>query len=229
MGGPGTYSESKEPGAGTYVSRDAMSRNYQEIKPAMSFPRCSRRAFLRTTLLGATVSLAGRGFAAATPVVAVNSNLYFFEIDAVGGGSGLAMPELQLTYEPVSLDDPHRWHSMLETLATRPRGLVIVARPATVFAVRNMLPPGWRIVLAGRHQRTQQNERRHVFEGIDTPLSDLTKALPQATNFAQYAALLGAMPNRPDTGPLRTLTRESPAWPGTDCASLLAWSPRGVA
>lgn len=206
-----------------------MSQNYQETIPNMSLPTCSRRAFLRATLLGATVPLAGRGLAAATPIVAANTHLYFFEINAVGGESTLAMSAMKLAFEPLNLDDPAGWRALLETLATTSRGLVVVGRSATVFAVRSVLTPGWRIALEGRHTRDRQGGRQHTFIGFETPLSNIAEALPRVTNFGQYAALLSFLPSRSVNGPADTaLTRQSPAWPGADCVSLLAWSPRGV-
>jgi hypothetical protein len=190
---------------------------------------------LQTTVRGAVALplLASLGMAtealAAQPAAMENS-LCLFESDAAFGADMAAgLRQLGLTHQTVTLDDAANWHALQDTLAAAgDRALAVLGRPATVFAVRNLLEPAWRVVLEGRHRHVDDG-MQHAFHGLDLPMNSLTGWIGRVADPAQYAVVLASLRHG---GPVaaaerQTLNLQSPAWPGDDLVSLLAW-PKGV-
>jgi hypothetical protein len=159
------------------------------------------------------------------------NSLCLFEADAaMGADMAAGVRQIGLSYQAVTLDDAAGWNSMLDTLASaRGRALAVLGRPATVFAVRNMLEPGWGVVLEANHHRLASGVMRHEFTGLESPMAQLSAWLERVKDPAQYAVVLASMRR----GELffgserKTINLSSPAWPGGDLVSLLAW-PKGA-
>lgn len=202
----------------------------------MSITLSSRRTFLQATVRGSVALplLASLGIAtdaAAGGLAAADSSLCLFEADAaLGADMAVGVRRLGLAYQALTLDDVAGWSAMLDTLATAGnRSLAVLGRPATVFAVRGLLEPAWRVVLEGRHSH-QSGSTHHAFSGLEAPMEKLAGWLDRVSNPAQYAVVLASMERgefAADAG-RKTLDLNSHAWPGSDLVSLLAW-PKGVA
>lgn len=197
----------------------------------------SRRAFLQATVGGSVALPLLASLGMATDALADNQpvaegSLCLFEADAtMGVGMAADVRRLGLAYQTLTLDDAAGWHAMLDTLAAaNGRALAVLGRPATVFAVRNVLEPAWRVVLEGRHHHAENGAMRHIFNGLDAPMNKLASWVDRVSDPAQYAVVLASM----EHGELaanaerQTLDLQSHAWPGDDLVSLLAW-PKGVA
>lgn len=196
----------------------------------------SRRAFLQATVGGSVALPLLVSLGMATDALADNrpvaeGSLCLFESDAaMCTGTAADVRRLGLAYQTLTLDDAAGWHAMLDTLAAaNGRALAVLGRPATVFAVRNVLEPAWRVVLEGRHHHAEDGGMRHAFKGLDIPMNKLASWVGRVNNPAQYALVLASMEQgvlAPDAE-RRTLDLQSHAWPGDDLVSLLAW-PKGV-
>lgn len=203
----------------------------------------SRREFLQTTVRGAVAlplltslgmsTMATEALAECT--IAVENSLCLFEAEAALGatpGTNMAadLRRLGLAYQAITLDDAANWHALQDTLAASgSRALAVLGRPATVFAVRNLLEPSWRVVLEGRHRHVDDG-MQHAFHGLDSPMNSLAGWIGRVANPAQYAVVLASLRHGelPADATRQTLNLQSTAWPGNDLVSLLAW-PKGVA
>lgn len=193
----------------------------------------SRRNFLQVTVRGSVALplLASLGIVTdvtADGLVATDTSLCLFEADVV---KVAGVRHLDLAYQALTLDDATGWGTLLDTLAAASgRSLVVLGRPATVFAARGLLEPAWRVVLEGRHSRSESGGTHHAFNGLEAPMNKLVGRLEHVSHPAQYAVVLASMGSGEfvaDAG--RTaLDLNSRAWSGSDLVSLLAW-PRGVA
>jgi hypothetical protein len=202
----------------------------------------SRREFLQTTVRGAVALplLASLGMATmatealAERTVAVENSLCLFEAEAALGttlGTSMAadLRRLGLAYQAITLDDAANWHALQDTLAASgSRSLAVLGRPATVFAVRNLLEPSWRVVLEGRHRHVDDG-MQHAFHGLDSPMNSLAGWIGRVADPAQYAVVLASLRHGelPADAARQALNLQSAAWPGNDLVSLLAW-PKGV-
>lgn len=201
----------------------------------MSITLSSRRTFLQATVSGGAVlplltSLGMATNAVAGGLVEAESSLCLFEADAaMGADMAAGVRQIGLAYQTVTLDDAAGWSAMLDALTSaRGRSLAVLGRSATVFAVRSMLEPAWRVVLEGRHSR-QADGMRHELSGLDAPMNQLSGWLNRVRDPAQYAVVLASMPRGEFSANAerKTLDLNSHAWPGSDLVSLLAW-PKGV-
>lgn len=205
----------------------------------MSVNLTSRRTFLRATVrssvalpLLTSFGVAGSAVAGTVAEAAkVGSSLCLFEADAaMGADMAAGVRDMGLAYQTVTLDEASDWHAMMDTLASaQGRALAVLGRPATVFAVRNMLEPGWRVVLEARHHRQADGKMSHEFTGLEAPVAKLSGWVDRVQDPAQYAVVLASM-GRGDLSSdakRNTLDLTSPAWPGGDLVSLLAW-PKGA-
>ncbi len=202
----------------------------------MSITLSSRRTFLQATVRGSVAlpllaSLGIAADAAAGGPAATDTSLCLFEADAaLGADMAAGVRRLGLAYQTLTLDDVTGWSAMLDTLAAASgRSLAVLGRPATVFAVRSLLEPAWRIVLEGRHNYRASGGTHHAFSGLEAPMNKLAGWLDRVGDPAQYAVVLASMERREfaaDAG-RKTLDLNSHAWPGSDLVSLLAW-PKGV-
>lgn len=199
----------------------------------------SRRTFLQAAVrssvalpLLTSFGVAGSAVAGTvTGMAKAESSLCLFEADAaMGADMAAGVRQMGLAYQMLTLDEASGWHAMMDALASaRGRALAVLGRPATVFAVRNMLEPGWRVVLEARHHRLAGGEMSHEFTGLETPMAQLSGWVDRVKDPAQYAVVLASM-GRGDLSSgaeRKTLDLTSPAWPGGDLVSLLAW-PKGA-
>jgi hypothetical protein len=208
-------------------------------KQSMNDTLSSRREFLQTTVRGAVALplLASLGMATMTTealaerAVAVESSLCLFEAEvALGANMAADLRRLGLAYQAITLDDAANWHALQDTLATSgSHSLAVLGRPATVFAVRNLLEPSWRVVLEGRHRHVDDG-MQHAFHGLDAPMNSLAGWVGRVVDPAQYAVVLASLRHGelPADAARQTLNLQSTAWPGNDLVSLLAW-PKGAA
>ena len=159
------------------------------------------------------------------------NSLCLFEADAaMGADMAAGVRQIGLAYQTVTLDDVAGWSAMLDALTSaRGRSLAVLGRSATVFAVRSMLEPAWRVVLEGRHSRQADSQMRHEFTGLDAPMKQLAGWVDRVNDPAQYAVVLASMTRGEFSADAerKTLDLNSHAWPGSDLVSLLAW-PKGV-
>lgn len=197
----------------------------------------SRRAFLQATVGGgvALPLLASLGMATdalAAGQSAAEGSLCLFEADAaMGAGMAADVRRLGLAFQTLTLDDAAGWHAMLDALAAASgRSLAVLGRPATVFAVRGVLEPAWRVVLEGRHHHAESGGMHHTFNGLDAPMNKLANWIDRVSDPAQYAVVLASIAHGElvPNAERQTLDLQSHAWPGNDLVSLLAW-PKGVA
>ena len=202
----------------------------------MSITLSSRRTFLQATVCGGAVLPLLTSFGAATNAVAAElveqkSSLCLFEVDAALGADMAAnVRQVGLAYQAVTLDDVAGWSAMMDTLeSARGRSLAVLGRPATVFAVRGMLEPAWRVVLEGRHGLQRDGQMRHEFIGLESPMKQLVDWLGRVRDPAQYAVVLASMTRSEafEGAERKTLDLNSSGWQGSDLVSLLAW-PKGV-
>lgn len=202
----------------------------------MSITLSSRRTFLQATVSGGAAlplltSLGMATNALAGGLAETENSLCLFEADAaMGADMAAGVRRIGLAYQTVTLDDAAGWSTMLDTLeSARGRSLAVLGRSATVFAVRSMLEPTWRVVLEGRHSRQAESQMRHEFTGLDVPMKQLAGWLDRVRDPAQYAVVLASMTRGEfsTAAERKTLDLNSPAWPGSDLVSLLAW-PKGV-
>lgn len=206
----------------------------------MSITLSSRRTFLRATVSGGVAlplltSLGTTTNAIAGGLAETTNSLCLFEADAaMGADMAAGVRQIGLAYQTVTLDDAAGWSAMLDTLeSARGRSLAVLGRPATVFAVRSMLEPNWRVVLEARHHRLASGEMSHEFTGLEAPMAQLSGWVARVEDPAQYAVVLASMGHGGLSGDLssgtehKTLDLTSPAWPGVDLASLLVW-PKGA-
>lgn len=202
----------------------------------MSITLSSRRTFLRATVSGGAALPLFTSLGMATNAVAgglaeTENSLCLFEADAaMGADMAAGVRQIGLAYQTVTLDDAAGWSAMLDALTSaRGRSLAVLGRSATVFAVRSMLEPTWRVVLEGRHSRQADSGMRHELSGLDAPMNQISGWLNRVRDPAQYAVVLASMARgefSADAG-RKTLDLNSHAWPGSDLVSLLAW-PKGV-
>ncbi|TAJ20365.1 MAG: hypothetical protein EPO47_00965 [Rugosibacter sp.] len=202
----------------------------------MSITLSSRRTFLQATVRGGAAlplltSLGVATNAIASDLTETENSLCLFEADAaMGADMAAGVRQIGLAYQTVTLDDAAGWSAMLDTLeSARGRSLAVLGRPATVFAVRGMLEPTWRVVLEGRHGRQVGSQMRHEFAGLDAPMKQLAGWLDRVRDPAQYAVVLASMTRGEFSADAerKTLDLNSHVWPGSDLVSLLAW-PKGV-
>ncbi len=202
----------------------------------MSITLSSRRTFLQATVSGGaalplltSLGMATNALAGGLPET--ENSLCLFEADAaMGADMAAGVRRIGLAYQTVTLDDAAGWSTMLDTLeSARGRSLAVLGRSATVFAVRSMLEPTWRVVLEGRHSRQADSQMRHEFTGLDAPMKQLAGWLDRVRDPAQYAVVLASMTRGEFStdAERKTLDLNSHAWPGSDLVSLLAW-PKGV-
>ncbi len=147
----------------------------------MSITLSSRRTFLQATVSGGAVlplltSLGMATNAVAGGLVEAEGSLCLFEADAaMGADMAAGVRQIGLAYQTVTLDDAAGWSAMLDALTSaRGRSLAVLGRSATVFAVRSMLEPTWRVVLEGRHSRQADSGMRHELSGLDAPMRSLS-------------------------------------------------------
>mgnify|MGYP001290721781 CR=1 FL=1 len=202
----------------------------------MSITLSSRRTFLQATVSGGAVLPLLTSLGMATNAVAgglaeTENSLCLFEADAaMGADMAAGVRQIGLAYQTVTLDDVAGWSAMLDALTSaRGRSLAVLGRSATVFAVRSMLEPAWRVVLEGRHSRQADSQMRHEFTGLDAPMKQLAGWVDRVNDPAQYAVVLASMTRGEFSADAerKTLDLNSHAWPGSDLVSLLAW-PKGV-
>lgn len=202
----------------------------------MSITLSSRRTFLQATVCGGAAlplltSLGVATNAIASDLTETENSLCLFEADAaMGADMAAGVRQIGLAYQTVTLDDAAGWSAMLDTLeSARGRSLAVLGRPATVFAVRGMLEPTWRVVLEGRHSRQVGSQMRHEFTGLDAPMKQLAGWLDRVRDPAQYAVVLASMTRGEFSADAerKILDLNSHVWPGSDLVSLLAW-PKGV-
>jgi len=195
----------------------------------------SRRRFLHATVSGAALplmsSLGLATNAVAGGLVKAEGSLCLFEPDAVMGVDMAAgVRQIGLAYQTVTLDDAAGWSAMQDVLTSaRGRSLAVLGRSATVFAVRSMLEPTWRVVFEGRHSRQVDSGMRHELFGLSAPMNQLSGWLNRVRDPAQYAVVLASMTQGEFSvkAERKTLDLNSHAWSGGDLVSLLAW-PKGV-
>ncbi len=196
----------------------------------------SRRTFLQAAVssgaaLPLFTSLGMATNAVAGGLLETENSLCLFEADAaMGTDMAAGVRQIGLAYQTVTLDDSTGWSRMLDTLeSARGRSLAVLGRPATVFAVRSMLEPTWRVVLEGRHSRQAESQMRHELSGLEVPMKQLAGWLDRVRDPAQYAVVLASMTRGEFSADAKrkTLDLNSHAWPGSDLVSLLAW-PKGV-
>lgn len=195
----------------------------------------SRRRFLQATVSGAALplmsSLGLATNAVAGGLVNAEGSLCLFEPDAVMGVDMAAgVRQIGLAYQTVTLDDAAGWSAMQDVLTSaRGRSLAVLGRSATVFAVRSVLEPTWRVVIEGRHSRQVDSGMRHELSGLDAPMNQLSGWLNRVRDPAQYAVVLASMTQSEFSvkAERKTLDLNSHAWSGGDLVSLLAW-PKGV-
>lgn len=205
----------------------------------MGVTSTSRRKFLRATarssvalpLLTSFSMVGGAVAGTVTGVAKAKNNLCLFEANTVMGADiTAALRKIGLDYQMITLDEASGWHAMMDTLASaRGRALAILGRPATVFAVRNMLEPGWRVVLEARHYHLAGDEMSHEFTGLEAPIAQLSGWLDRVEDPAQYAVVLASMRHGDLSSSVerKALDLTSLAWPSADLVSLLAW-PKGA-
>lgn len=202
----------------------------------MSITLSSRRKFLQATVCGGAALPLLTSLGMATNAIAgglaeTENSLCLFEADAaMDADMAAGVRQIGLAYQTVTLDDAAGWSAMLDTLeSARGRSLAVLGRPATVFAVRGMLEPAWRVVLEARHHHQAAGQIRHEFTGLDAPIAQLSGWVDRVKDPAQYAVVLASMARGELTADAerKTLDLTAPAWPGSDLVSLLAW-PKGA-
>jgi hypothetical protein len=190
----------------------------------MNVAGCTRRTFLRAAAVGVAALPLGvhhrPGFSNSGPPTA---SLGLFDLDVLEREAVARLDESRLPYATLSLHYPERWHEILGAANGHTASLVVVGRPAIVFAISAVLVPQWRIALKGRHRLDMHGKQHHMLEGVPRSLESIASTIAKTRHWAEYAVPLASLPPAEMPRTLSTLKTRASRWPDGDLESLLLW------